>query len=690
MIKITLLTASMLVITLSLTACGDDNKNNDTVAQPENTDVVKQQSIYGIVTDNSGNPLVDATIKIGKYIVMTDNAGKYALSIDDVVSNPVILVKKSGYLTAARTLNLIPKHKHSFDISLSADQVTTAFTTGAGINELQVSGATVSIPANTIVNADGSDYTGTVNIAANYYHPDSIAGARAFAQPFAGQDADGSNPTNLITVGVIDVKLTNPTTGAKLDLKEGSTATLTYPEVTTDQDLASIPLWYYDEEKTIWVKEGAAIRQTDGSYKGQVPHFTLWNLDITLDEYYAILEGCVIDAKTKKPYTKDDFSGQVTGRGSFFSAGGADSEGKFSIKVPFNTPLTLSSYLYSVKFNTIRIPALAQNGTYQINNGNCIEIETIDSDGEIDLNNSDVGGTFDELPLAPVPVTPTPVIPDMPFQPPTEQNTTGLIGYIFNFETDSDNASGLENISFSTLSTKSSNSLNSIEKSLYVTQDYEGVEAKSLLLLTTMGISPAFKYSVTTDNALNIEQFNTVFSNNRYTQSLSNGYVSTGTYTDVSLSGQKIGNVFALENNDDDYNDIPDNVINALNNLPTSLSVFSSGASCKKTLTGSVNVDYIELIDKLPTLTFEQAIEGFTDSRRGTWAGIPWNAGVRDLTDDDAPIAYVNYNDDVYAGFYNEAALGGLKESEKNDCGLYNEVAKNQILTALRTAYPTL
>ena len=688
MTKFNTLTASILFAALSLTACGDDN---DTVVQPNNPETNdQQQRIGGIIKDANGSPVVGAEVKIGKHSVTTDSSGAYSLSLDKLKSDAVVLVRKTGYLTMAREFKVAPKRSHKLNITLTADQVTSAFATSAGVSELPVLDAKISIPANSIVKADGSSYTGTVNIAANYYNPDSIAGAQSFAQPFAGQNNDGSQQTDLVTVGVIDVKLTDPTTGAELNLKDGAQATLVYPKVSTDQNLPSIPLWYYDEEQTIWVKEGVATRQTDGSYKGQVSHFTLWNLDIPIGEYYALLKGCVIDANTKKPYVKDDFAGQITGRGSFFSAGGADSEGKFSIKVPFNTPLTLSSHPYSVTFNAIQIPALAQNGTYQINNGNCIEVGTIDSDGEIDLNNSDVGGTFDELPLAPVPVTPTPVIPDTPFQPPTEQNTTGLIGYTFNFETDSDNASGLEDISFSTLSTKSSNSLNSIEKSLYVTQDYEGVEAESLLLLTTMGISPAFKYSVTTDNALNIEQFNTVFSNNRYTQSLSNGYVSTGTYTDVSLSGQKIGNVFALENNDDDYNDIPDNVINALNNLPTSLSVFSSGASCKKTLTGSVNVDYIELIYKLPTLTFEQAIKGFTDSRRGTWAGIPWIAGVRDLTDDDAPIAYVNYNDDVYAGSYNEAALGGLKESEKNDCGLYNEVAKNQILTALRTAYPTL
>lgn len=688
MTKFNTLTASILVATLSLTACGDDN---DSVVQPNQPNTnPQQQQLNGVIKDTTGSPVVGAEVKIGNRTVSTDNSGAYSLTLDQSTSDAVVLVRKSGYLTMAREFKVTPKKLHKLDITLTADQVISAFATNAGINDLQVSGAKVSIPANSIVKADGSSYNGTVNVAANYYNPDSIQGAQSFAQPFAGQDADGNEQTNLITVGVIDVKLTDPATGAKLDLKAGTTATLTYPEVSTDQNLPTIPLWYYDEEKTVWVKDGVATRQADGSYQGRVTHFTLWNLDIPLNDYYALLEGCVIDAKTKQPYIKDDFGGQVRGRGGFFNAGGADSAGKFSIKVPFNTPLTLSPYIYSAKFNAIQIPALAQNSTYKINGGDCIEIGAAVDSNDIDLNNSAIGGNFDNLPLAPVPVTPTPSIPETPFQPPVTGNTAGLIGYTFGFEADSYTLSGLENISFSTLSTKSSNALTVLEKSLYVQQAYNGFEPENFLLLTTLGISPAFRYSVTAEDDLNIEQFNAVFNNNRYTQSLSNGYISTVTYSDVSLSGQKIGSVLALENNNDYYNDIPDSVVSTLNNLPSSLSVFNSGASCKKALTSSVNVDYIDLSYKLPNLTFEKAIEGFTNATRGTWTGIPWIADVRDIDDEDDSAAVVNYNNEVYAASYNEASLQGLKESEKDDCGIYNEVAKNQILTALRTAFPTL
>lgn len=690
MTQLSFLNISMLAVALSLTACGNDSDNSTTT--PPNV-VEQQQTISGFITDADGNPLNEAYVTIGNQTITTSSTGAYTATLTDPKSKTVVLVKKSGYLTTAREVMVRSDQSYKLDVTLTSDQVTTAFAANAGINELAVSGAKVSIPANAIVNADGSSYTGTVNIAANYYSPDSLQGARAFAQPFAGQDEDGSDRTNLITVGVIDVKLTDPATGVELDLKEDTIATLVYPEVSTDQNLPTIPLWYYDEEKTIWVKDGVATRQTNGSYKGLVSHFTLWNLDIPLNEYYALVEGCVIDVNTKKPYIQDNFGGQITGRGSFFSAGAADSKGKFSIKVPFNTPLTLSASPTFFKFDTVQIPALAQNATYQINNGKCIEIGTPNSDDDGDLN----GNTFDELPSAPETVTSEPEQPAPPtFETPTEENKTGLIGYSFDFETDSDKASGLENILFNTLSATSGNTLEFVEKPLYKGQDYSDLEPFEAFLLTSQGISPQNRFSLKDNKYLKIKQLNTTFINNQYTQRLSNGFVSTGTYTDMSLSGQKIGDVFAFENNDiegyDYYNDIPNKVIEKLNNLPNALSTFDSNASCKKPLTGNVNMDYIDLQYKLPDLSFEQAIAGFnnTNFKRGTWAGIPWISETIAEDDDDDLIAFVNYENAVYAASFVKANSDALLEVEKDNCEFYNEAAKNQILEAISAAYPTL
>lgn len=677
---------SLLAAALSLAACGGDDNNNSPAETPEAT---QQQTISGTITDASGNPLADATLLLADQSVTTDASGNYSFDLTNTTDKIVVFVKKPGYLSLARELVIVPNQSYSLDMALSPDQIATSFDNSAGVSNLLVSGATVTIPANAVSYADGTPFTGTVNIAANYYNPDSIEGAKSFAQPFTGQNADGSDETGLVTVGVIDVKLTDPATGNELNLKSGTSATLTYPAASTDQDLDTIPLWYYDEDKMIWVKDGSATRQDDGSYRGEVNHFTLWNLDIPVGEYNALVEGCVIDSITKAPFT-NDFYANITGRG-FDNAGSAGTDGKFSIEVPINTPLTLSSASDTASFEAVIIPALAQDVTYQINDGDCIIVN--DLTPKKVFNYTEVfEEDFSTLAPQPVVVTPDPEPTPDPFIPPTEQNTSKLIGYTFTFETDPDTVTGLEDISFGTLSSKSSNSINLIEKSLYgANQDYRNLDNTQFLSLTTTGVSPANRLSITANDEIAIESFNTVFTNNIYRQNLSNGFVSTGTYNDVSLSGQKIGTIFSLENNDSFYNDIPDNVINKLNDLPNSLSLFDNNASCKKALTGNVNMDHIDFTDnKLPKLSFEKAVAGFGNPRRtGTWAGIPWIAGVNDL-DDDAPIAYVNYNNEVYFGTFQDAARESLKEAEKDDCVFYNESAKDQILAAIQAAYPTL
>src|SRR5690606_555839 len=42
---------------------------------------------------------------------------------------------------------------------------------------------------------------------------------------------------------------------------------------------ATIPLWYFDETKGMWIEEGSATLQGN-TYTGTVTHFSFWNWDI--------------------------------------------------------------------------------------------------------------------------------------------------------------------------------------------------------------------------------------------------------------------------------------------------------------------------------------------------------------------------------------------------------------------------
>ena len=677
---------SLLAAALSLSACGgdDDNTPPSSVDTPEAT---QQQTVSGTITDASGNPLADATLMLANQSVTTDASGQYSFDLANTTDKVVVFVKKPGYLSLARELVVIPDQSYSLDMALSPDQVTTAFDNNAGISNLLVSGATVTIPANAVSYPDGTPFLGTVNIAANYYNPDSIEGAQSFAQPFTGQNADGSNETGLVTVGVIDVKLTDPATGNELNLKSGATATLTYPSASTDQDLDTIPLWYYDEDKMIWVKDGSATRQEDGSYRGEVSHFTLWNLDVPINGYKALVEGCVVDATTKAPFT-DNFYAKVRGRG-FHNSGSADNDGKFSFYVPINTPLRLSSAIDSANFDTITIPALTQNVTYKINDGNCILVS--DTPAKEVFNYTEFfEEDFSVISPSPVVITPDPTTPTTP-------TTQGIIGYDFDVEVRySNNMIAIEDIDITTTNA-STNGISFIEKSLYE-KDFYDTSTESLnsldegLVLTPQGISDSVDYFLADQNTVIYTLLNMRLENNQLIQSLDNGFKRTINLSDISLAGQKIGDVLARLNNDpdDDYKDIPTTFVNNLNNLPNQLSVFKGDASCKVTASGSTNMDSILIRRKIDFYTSYNPEEAYADSPiKGVWNGIPWGKYPKSDTDDEE-YTYIKYNNSLYIGEYLYSNSDDITTAEKDDCTLYNEAAKDQILAAIEAAYPEL
>ena len=680
--KLNILTASILVATLGLTACND---NNSSTSPP--VVVEQQQTISGMVTDDSGNPIDGAVVTLGNQVITTNDTGTYSANLTNADSKVVVLVQKKGYLTLAREVIVRPKQSYNLDIALTPDQVTAVFASSAGVMDLLVSGAKVSIPANAITNLDGSVFTGTVQIAANYYNPDSISGAKAFAQPFAGQNENGSNKTGLVNVGVIDVKLTDPATGDELYLNADSAATFIYPAASTDQDLATIPLWYYDESKMIWVKEGVVSRQPDGSYKAEVSHFNLWSPNIPVRDYHAFVEGCVIDATTKAPFT-DRILGYVQGRG-YSNTGSTDTEGKFKFVVPLNTPLTLSSINYLADFDQQIIPALAQNSTYQINNGVCLEATSTALATEIDLDEDFEDNSAALAPL-PVPVTPnpTPSPTTDPFEPPPDQDQEGLIGYSFVFEVDDNSPTVLDDILLSA-SYVESNNVVAITESLYGRTNLEIYDDDRFLdtinsyrKLTPQGFSQALRTSVA-DNKLKFEFLNTSFNNNQSQQSLDNGLIETIILTDLSLSGLKIGDVIAR----DEENRPPTSGVNRLNN-----SVFSSAASCKIETSININMDYI-FTGGFATGTsanYPLLVSSLTLPIQGVWAGVKWAVEPERDETGKSILGFATYDTQSFAAIYTWKDSVTIPEAKKDDCTGYNTAAKDQILAALSTAYPEL
>jgi hypothetical protein len=216
------------------------------------------------------------TVSAAGQSTVTDAQGRYQLTLPNPGNSAVVLARKDGYLSMSKQTPVHADATTTQDITLYAEDVRTAFEATQGKIAILSGGAVIDIPPNAVKDASGNPYNGPVTLSASYSNPTTPAGVDAFAQPYAG--LSGGENVTLQTVGVIEARLLDPS-GQPLQLR--APATLTYPGVSAiDKGAASIPLWWYDDARAIWVEEGAANRLADGSYQGQVTHFSMWNLDV--------------------------------------------------------------------------------------------------------------------------------------------------------------------------------------------------------------------------------------------------------------------------------------------------------------------------------------------------------------------------------------------------------------------------
>ncbi|MGZ3938740.1 MAG: carboxypeptidase-like regulatory domain-containing protein [Flavisolibacter sp.] len=296
-------------------------------------------NLQGNVLDENGQPAANVVITVGAQITATDTKGYFRINNASLDKNTALVTAdKTGYFTAYR----------SFSATSGTNQVVIKLTkknlggTVNGVNGGDVTlsnGTKISLPANGIVKAsDNSIYTGTVNIYAAFIDPTSADILDKVPGSFMGNDKDGKRVI-LSSYGMMAVVLES-TAGEKLQVKSGSTATLTSPIPSAAQASApaTSPLWYVDESTGIWKEEGTATRQGN-SYVGTVKHFTYWNCDVPVQ---TVNLSATFKTANGQPLVNASIVIKPT-TGSYYGSahGYTDSLGQINGPVPANMSLKL-------------------------------------------------------------------------------------------------------------------------------------------------------------------------------------------------------------------------------------------------------------------------------------------------------------------------------------------------------------
>jgi len=326
-------------------------------------------NLQGNVLDESGQPAANVVIKVGTEITATDTKGYFRINNAPLDKNAsLVTAEKTGYFTAYRTFSAT-SGTNQVVIKLTKKTLggTVSGTSGGDVS--LTNGTKISLPANGIVKeSDNSNYTGTVNVYAAYIDPTAADILDRVPGSFMANDKDGKRVL-LSSYGMMAVELES-STGEKLQVKSGSTATLTSPIPSAAQASAptTIPLWYVDEATGLWKEEGNATKQGN-TYVGTVKHFTYWNCDVPVK---TVMVTATFKTANGQPLVNASIVIKPTAGNYYGSAHGfTDSLGQINGPVPANMNLVLQvmdgcnapvysqnigPYNESINLGTITIP----------------------------------------------------------------------------------------------------------------------------------------------------------------------------------------------------------------------------------------------------------------------------------------------------------------------------------------------
>jgi len=331
-----------------LTGCGGGSSSTYTDTSTDTSSNITPKAIHkGQVKDSlTGKGLKNVNVSIGSHTVTTDLEGYYILSDLTETDETVVNFKKEGYLLGSTKIqikafsedntpatNYLEYIIDSYDFQWSYDSQNSAFNDS------------IDIPDSIYIDITGEHYTGTVSAELEILDITTHEGKALFPGSFEGIDSNGQI-TPFITYGLISLSFKD-TNGNSLNFTDGTLGTLTFNPIGVSEEQNIIPLWYYNYTQGLWIEEGYAQRQTDGTYLGEISHPGTWSLNKPIESDPGIFRAHIID-EDGSPVSNVRL--HAIGDNWISSDLSTDENGLFEIKVIADENFQLSAYNYKDKY----------------------------------------------------------------------------------------------------------------------------------------------------------------------------------------------------------------------------------------------------------------------------------------------------------------------------------------------------
>ena len=253
--------------------------------------------VMGKVTDTAGTALGDVTVTVAGQTATTNDQGWFSVSNVAAGDRVLITFAKSGYATTHSVAKVQIGESSFVEATMGAVGGTGSFSASSGGTVTTSDGGSLVVGANSLVDSQGNEFTGTANVSLTVFDPTDEVEVNAFPGEYLGiSAADETVPIK--SYGFMNVSVTDQA-GGELQLAPGKSATIKIPVPASMQSeaasMGTCPLWYYDTATGYWREEGQGTYDpVSGCFVGTITHFSTWNFDVAFPRAY--ISGRVVDS----------------------------------------------------------------------------------------------------------------------------------------------------------------------------------------------------------------------------------------------------------------------------------------------------------------------------------------------------------------------------------------------------------
>lgn len=355
------ITHLLLATAFFISGCGGGSTSSTSTTNQTSIVNESQKAIQsGQVKDiSTGAGLAGVKVSLGTVSTKTDKNGFYTLSNLDENKEAVINFEKKGYLPGSTHIKLkslsgdnTPSSNY-LEYSMNADDYQYTYESTQGL-----SNAHVNIDASvSYINTDGTPYNNTIAVEITKLGNNEETLIAAFPGVFKGINTNGVL-VQFETYGLISLSLKD-NNGDALQFADGKTGILIFNNTASQAKSNIIPLWYYDYAQGLWIEEGYAELQADGSYRGEISHPGTWSLSQPIETEPGIYRGRIL---SQDGTPMSDVRLYAIGDNWMSSDLSTDQDGVFEIEVNPGSSFKLSAYNYKNKYGANyngTIPAIA-------------------------------------------------------------------------------------------------------------------------------------------------------------------------------------------------------------------------------------------------------------------------------------------------------------------------------------------